>query len=294
MTSIQFNQITWYSKLIAVMIFFALPAWSYWLGFEYGKATSETEIFIRTASSSVPSVLSAEVKIPEYKRISGWSVFSHRLIPFQIQYPPEWEIHPILNDPEDMAPFFGASSFDFVKVGTSQVISIAFFQNTKNLSAEELSDGFIRREFARQVGQQKFTVTNKPYHIINGIRMIRRSDKDRNIELFDNTSIELIFKNDPYVFFIIARKEVDENLFLKILRTLKVGSEKDFPLYEEIMKEEAEKGIKEEAFVCPVYAPHDMDWCSDKNHKKSVPTKDARGCLGETFCNAIFGPGGEQ
>jgi hypothetical protein len=239
MKLIQFNQVTWYSKTLALVLFFAFSIFGYGLGFEYGKAVSEIKLFSEFASSSAFYILSEPIGNKEYVIKPDWTIFSHRLSSFQIQYPPGRVVYPRFDMPEDLAPFFGSQAVDLVKGSTSEVINIAFYKNNENLSAEELSDRFIRREFDRYPGQPKFIVQYTPYHIINGIKMIRRSDEDRNIELAHATGIELIFKRDSYIFFITARKEVEETEFLHILRTLKVGSAEDFPLWEQMQKEEA-------------------------------------------------------
>ena len=43
MEPIRYNQVTWYSKLLALVLFLTLPAFAYRLGSEYGKATSEVD-----------------------------------------------------------------------------------------------------------------------------------------------------------------------------------------------------------------------------------------------------------
>jgi hypothetical protein len=40
---IQWNKVTWYSKLIAVVLFFLLPATGFYLGFQYQRSVSPTK-----------------------------------------------------------------------------------------------------------------------------------------------------------------------------------------------------------------------------------------------------------
>jgi hypothetical protein len=281
----QFNQVTWYSKLLAFMLFFGASAWACWLGFEYGKVVSETEMNIETASSSSPYVLCTATQTSDYKQKPDWTVFADKRSPLQVQYPPGWKLYPRMHEPDDLAPFFGADNLEIVKDGTSQVIKIAFFQNIENISAEELSGKLIQREFERQPGQPKFSIINKPYHIINCIQMIRRSDSERNIELLHATSIELLFKKDPYIVIITATKEVKEDEFFEILRTLKVGPVEDFPLWKQTAEEEMKSSLPDIDMavpiisaptstdplmpsgnmcprICPIRASLKTDWCN--------------------------------
>lgn len=226
MKLIHFDQVTRYSKALALLLLFSLPFEVYWLGFEYGKAISELKI----ASFPTPEPLC--VVKTEYKQKQGWNVFMHRLSPVQIQYPKGWVVTSSFNTREDLAPYFGSSFVNLWKSGTNEIINVAYSQNTENLSVEEWSEELIKKEFERKPNQPKFTITNTPYRLINCVKTIRRSGENRNMEL--------IFTKKTYLFLVTATKDVKESEFLEIIRTLNIGSVEDFPLWEQMQKEKAE------------------------------------------------------
>jgi hypothetical protein len=71
---IEWNRVTWYSKILALALFVALPFAAFWLGIRYGRAEQFTaDVFggIKNVSSSVPALQGENAY---YENVSEWQI----------------------------------------------------------------------------------------------------------------------------------------------------------------------------------------------------------------------------
>lgn len=214
MEPIQYNQVTWYSKALALIVFVLLLALTFYFGFEFGKTKTETDGYKRI--SSALDINRTDKKEPLGSVLKpGWKVFSSRLYPFQFQYPEDWNL--------DMPPT-GSQPESMLRVGIAKATTTIFFialYNPDNLSAE----AFNERENtygARNVYE--------PYITIDGIKTTRVFRYMPGISE-SQFGMFIIFSKGSYVFQIISTVPVLENEeeFLEIAKTFVAGAARDYP-----------------------------------------------------------------
>jgi hypothetical protein len=92
--NIKWNKVTWYSKLLAVILFiFVLPTWTFYLGSEYGQVKS----IQNTSTIKYESVATSTNKT------SNWETYSDIQQRFSIKYPSNW--HSVINVKQDYVVF---------------------------------------------------------------------------------------------------------------------------------------------------------------------------------------------
>lgn len=80
---IAWNSVTWYSKLIALILFIALPFIGFWLGTQYGAASARLASQQPVATSSTPT--------PYYSDVAEWQTDSRQDGGFSIAYPIDFQ-----------------------------------------------------------------------------------------------------------------------------------------------------------------------------------------------------------
>ena len=71
---IEWNRVTWYSKILALALFIALPFAAFWLGIRYGEAkqfTADVSLNMKFASSTAQATDMADAY---YQNISEWQI----------------------------------------------------------------------------------------------------------------------------------------------------------------------------------------------------------------------------
>lgn len=69
---IKWNEVTWYSKLLAVLLFiFVLPTWTFYLGNEYGETNQTQSSTIEVGRENKNSLNEDALTPPEIKRFSN-------------------------------------------------------------------------------------------------------------------------------------------------------------------------------------------------------------------------------
>lgn len=84
--NIVWNKVTWYSKLLALALFVALPFIGFYYGAEYGKAKEDV---VRAPAEEAPAY---------YTDIASWQTYTQDNPGFSIAYPIDFEV--------SMGPFF--------------------------------------------------------------------------------------------------------------------------------------------------------------------------------------------
>lgn len=90
---IEWNKVTWYSKLVALMLFVTLPSMGFYLGIQYQKAISPTtsstsSTSIKTSEGSTDTATSSARKID----ITDWKTFVNTAWNWEIKYLPDWKV----------------------------------------------------------------------------------------------------------------------------------------------------------------------------------------------------------
>lgn len=91
---IEWNKVTWYSKIIALVLFVALPFAGFWLGVRYGETKQyTTDVFVHEESVT-PSASASESVDSYYKNISEWQTDQNNG-GWSIAYPIDFETNDV-------------------------------------------------------------------------------------------------------------------------------------------------------------------------------------------------------
>lgn len=74
---IEWNKVTWYSKILALALFVALPFAAFWLGIRYGEAkqfTTDVSLNMKVASSAAADAYYQNISEWQTQYGSGWSI----------------------------------------------------------------------------------------------------------------------------------------------------------------------------------------------------------------------------
>ena len=69
---VEWNQVTWYSKLLALALFVVLLFAAFWLGVHYGEATQYTTDLFAGMKNTSSSALASQSTNPYYENVSAW------------------------------------------------------------------------------------------------------------------------------------------------------------------------------------------------------------------------------
>ena len=87
--TIEYNKVTWYSKLLALILFVALPFIGFWLGMKYANTRAyilEGREIAREQIAKQKNSTSTEIDT------TNWKIYRNEDYGFEIQHPTEWFI----------------------------------------------------------------------------------------------------------------------------------------------------------------------------------------------------------
>jgi hypothetical protein len=88
MSNIEWNKVTWYSKLIALVIFIVLPFFGFWLGIQYGEMVAPLAV---TSSSSGGSSVTGPATSNYFSNVAEWQTDQRSDGGFSIAYPIDFQ-----------------------------------------------------------------------------------------------------------------------------------------------------------------------------------------------------------
>jgi hypothetical protein len=85
---IQWNRVTWYSKLLALGLFIALPIMAFWFGFGEGKLVGAAKLAVPAPTATVVPSSSADPTGAEYYgNVAEWQAYTDTQGAYTITYP---------------------------------------------------------------------------------------------------------------------------------------------------------------------------------------------------------------
>jgi hypothetical protein len=120
--TIEWNKVTWYSKLAAVILFVGV----FWLGFWLGTMKAE-KIYIEVPhivrhAQEAPNKITSTVVLDGIEKFVDWKTYSDKKYGFQFKYPSfeSWEV----DDADVSATFISFKNFAFGVIPKSKVMTL--------------------------------------------------------------------------------------------------------------------------------------------------------------------------
>ncbi len=126
---IKWNEVTWYSRILALVIFLALPFLGFYLGYRYGIVQMSAPVIVLTSPRGDATA------IDEISSTSSWATFQSDKYGFSFRYPMELE----MMNPVGMWKYFASATSTGVQVVKLEVPKI--FEPGTNFGDAEFNVG---------------------------------------------------------------------------------------------------------------------------------------------------------
>jgi len=190
--AVQFNKVTWYSKIIAMVIFVAMPFVGFYYGIQYGEVMQTANPGSGTVQTPAPIVSAGS---DYYQSVSAWQTDRHDDASFSIAYPLDFAIddNHVLTPSTDWR--LNSSNVSGLKVLTITIPSA--FEPQTNFGDAKLTVGYSANSAAAaqclRDDQTGGLATPSSTAVVNGIHFaVFHSSSAGAGNLYDTTSYRTI------------------------------------------------------------------------------------------------------
>ncbi len=88
---LEWNKVTWYSKVLALIIFVALPFLGFWYGMQYGALSATANNGVGAGAVTSTSVMAANNGSEYYTNTAEWQVNADQNTGFSVAYPIDFD-----------------------------------------------------------------------------------------------------------------------------------------------------------------------------------------------------------